>query len=723
MASSTSLGSLPFVLETNVESLVLLDTRSSYHSPRFPVCGIKGSCFGHSERLGLCWCKRVLWRSKKVRPIACKSFGKDEYEDGSKDVVHATIEKRKKVLALQRDLLQQISERKKLISSIDSDNISKPEGGSISYEHGTNGRSHSFENQNGNILGIYGGFDESNQDVRVPPPEPASLRLDSLPAFFTNGTENSSLKVKNQDGVIESSLENITDESNEIGSEGEIPQPLAGTNVMNVIVVAAECAPWSKTGGLGDVVGSLPKALAKRGHRVMVVAPRYGNYIEPQDTGVRKTYRVDGHDMEVRYFQAYIDGVDFVFIESPMFHNLEHNIYAGSRLDILKRMILFCKAAVEVPWHVPCGGVCYGDGNLAFIANDWHTSLLPVYLKAYYRDQGLMKYTRSVLVIHNIAHQGRGPVDDFFYVDLAEHYIDLFKLYDPIGGDHFNIFAAGLKSADRVVTVSHGYSWELKTSEGGWGLHGIINDNGWKLRGIVNGIDNKDWNPKFDVHLKSDGYTNYSLETLHTGKPQCKAALQKELGLPVREDIPVIGFIGRLDPQKGVDLIAEAVPWMMGQDVQLIMLGSGRPDLEQMLRNFENQHNDKIRSWVGFSVKTAHRITAGADILLMPSRFEPCGLNQLYAMAYGTVPVVHAVGGLRDTVKPFDPFNETGLGWTFGSAESGKLIHALGNCLLTYREYKESWEGLQRRGMTQDLSWDNAAQQYEEVLLAAKYQW
>ncbi|KAG4378054.1 hypothetical protein GLYMA_18G260101v4 [Glycine max] len=139
----------------------------------------------------------------------------------------------------------------------------------------------------------------------------------------------------------------------------------------------------------------------------------------------------------------------------------------------------YCMSAAGVPWHVPCGGVCYGDGNLAFIENDWHTALLPVYLKAYYRDQGLMQYARSVLVIHNIAHQGRGPVDDFFFVDLPEHHKDLFKFH--IGGDHFNIFAAGLKTADRVVTVSHGYAWELKTSEGGWGLHGIINENDWKL--------------------------------------------------------------------------------------------------------------------------------------------------------------------------------------------------------------------------------------------------
>ncbi|XP_044467629.1 granule-bound starch synthase 2, chloroplastic/amyloplastic-like isoform X2 [Mangifera indica] len=512
-------------------------------------------------------------------------------------------------------------------------------------------------------------------------------------------------------------------EATDSAIEDAKPPPLAGANVMNIILVAAECAPWSKTGGLGDVAGALPKALTQRGHRVMVVAPRYGNYAEGQDSGVQKRYKMDGQDMEVSYYQAYIDSVDFVFIDSPSFRHKENDIYGGSREDILKRMVLLCKAAVEVPWHVPCGGVCYGDGNLVFIANDWHTALLPVYLKAYYRDNGLMTYTRSVLVIHNIAHQGRGPVEDFFCTDLPPHYLDLFKLYDPVGGEHFNIFAAGLKTADRVVTVSHGYAWELKTVEGGWGLHNIINEVGWKLSGIVNGIDAKEWSPQYDVHLTSDDYTNYSLETLQTGKPQCKAALQKELGLPVREDVPLIGFIGRLDHQKGVDLIAEAIPWMMGQDVQLVMLGTGRADLEQMLRNFENQHRDKVRGWVGFSVKTAHRITAGADILLMPSRFEPCGLNQLYAMSYGTIPVVHAVGGLRDTVQPFNPYNESGHGWTFDSADASKLIHALGNCLWTYRDYKESWQGLQRRGMMQDLSWDNVAQRYEEVLVAAKYQW
>ena len=319
--------------------------------------------------------------------------------------------------------------------------------------------------------------------------------------------------------------------------------------------------------------------------------------------------------------------------------------------------------------------------------------------------------------------QGRGPLSDFSFLGLPDHYIDKFRLFDPIGGEHLNVFMAGLITAHRVVAVSHGYAWECQTREGGWGLDGVMRSYNWKLRGIVNGIDDREWSPELDVHLKGDGYTNYSIDTLATGKSTCKAALQKELGLPVRSDVPILGFIGRLDDQKGVDIIANAMHWIQEQDLQLVLLGTGRPDLENMLRTFESENRDKIRGWVGFSVRMAHRITAGCDILLMPSRFEPCGLNQLYAMRYGTIPVVHAVGGLRDTVQSFDPYANTGTGWTFEKAEPGAMIHAIGNALWTYREFKDSWSAMQKRAMSQDLSWDNAAIQYEEVMLAAKYQW
>ncbi|XP_027153219.1 granule-bound starch synthase 2, chloroplastic/amyloplastic [Coffea eugenioides] len=787
MASSTA--SFPFVIHPALDNSVI-PYSGNHRRPKLPLLAFRPRKFTSDSKFGSCGllnegiaslsscCGSTMTRKWTLQRFNATGSGSGEVQSGeeSDDALQATIEKSKRVLAMQKDLLNQIAERKKLVSSIkdsiiDQENDSTLSTVNVASANGTeedevlttdevnapgknllrtetSSSASSLEQSKDTSKEIFQSYKDASAHVNKQSRSATSavgtssskisFDVDSenqlasistekipsdLPSFLSETSAKLPLEDKQHEDFEKSSAQEVNVDKEDSGGEKVKAPPLAGINVMNIILVALECAPWSKTGGLGDVAGALPKALARRGHRVMVVAPRYGDYAGAQDTGVRKRYKVDGQDMEVTYFQAYIDSVDFVFIDSPSFRHIGNDIYGGKRVDVLKRMVLFCKAAVEVPWHVPCGGVCYGDGNLVFIANDWHTALLPVYLKAHYRDHGIMKYARCVLVIHNIAHQGRGPVDDFSCVDLPPHYLDLFRLYDPVGGEHLNIFAAGIKTADRVVTVSHGYAWELKTSEGGWGLDGIINENDWKLAGVVNGIDTKDWNPELDVHLQSDGYTNYSLDTLKTGKPQCKEALQKELGLPVRDNVPLIGFIGRLDHQKGVDLIAEAIPWMMGQDVQLVMLGTGRPDLEQMLRQFEGQYSNKIRGWVGFCVKTAHRITAGADILLMPSRFEPCGLNQLYAMCYGTVPVVHAVGGLRDTVQSFNPYNESGLGWTFQRAEANQLINALGNCFLTYREYKNSWEGIQRRGMLQNLSWDNAAEKYEDILVAAKYQW
>ena len=418
----------------------------------------------------------------------------------------------------------------------------------------------------------------------------------------------------------------------------------ANPDTMNIVMVASECAPWSKTGGLGDVVGALPKFLAQRGHRVMVVVPRYKCYDDAWETGVRHRVRVLGQDHEFGYFHAFIDGVDFVFVDHPSYLSFGDDIYGGSRADIQFRCALLCKAALEAPWVVPCGGTVYGDESLVFIANDWHAALLPVYLQAHYRDHGQMGFARSVFVIHNIAHQGRAPMDELEPFEIPDNYRELFRLDDPVGGEHMNVMKAGLITAHRIVAVSNGYAWECQTQEGGWGLDAVIRENNWKLRGVVNGIDTNEWNPSIDTHLESDGYQKYDISKFEEGKAACKAALQRELGLPENPDVPMLGFIGRLDYQKGVDLICDNYEWLMSQGVQLVLLGSGRDDLENMLRDMENRNNDKCRAWVGFSVRTAHRITAAADILLMPSRFEPCGLNQLYAMAYGTVPIVHAVG-------------------------------------------------------------------------------
>lgn len=491
-----------------------------------------------------------------------------------------------------------------------------------------------------------------------------------------------------------------------------------------MVMVAMECAPWSKTGGLGDVAGALPKALARRGHRTMCVAPRYANYAEGWETGVRIQLTVCGVSTEVGFFHGFIDGVDYVFVDHPCFHAHKDRLYGGAREDLLFRCALLCQAALEAPWVVPCGGVPYGDQNLVFLANDWHTALLPVFLQGFYRDHGKLTFARCCLVVHNMAHQGRGPLADFDRLGLAAHWRDAFALNDPMGGLGMNIFKAGILSAQRLVAVSEGYAWECTTDMGGWGLAPTLNSVGWKMSGIVNGIDLEEWNPATDVHLQNDGYVNYTPDAQGLlGKAACKAALQKQLGLPVRPEVPLIGFIGRLDYQKGVDLICQSADHLVSQGAQLVMLGSGTSDLENALRGMEHRHQDSARGWVGFSVSMAHRITAGADILLMPSRFEPCGLNQLYAMRYGTVPVVHAVGGLRDTVTPFNPFENAGTGWTFSPAEADRMNEAVGNAVYTYRSFPDSFRGIQLRGMAQDLSWEVAAQKYEDVMLAAKYQW
>ncbi len=222
---------------------------------------------------------------------------------------------------------------------------------------------------------------------------------------------------------------------------------------MNVVMVGAECAPWSKTGGLGDVMGALPKALARRGHRVMVIAPRYANYEDAWETGVRHMMRVANTDVEVGYFHAFRDGVDFVFVDHPAFH-VGSDIYGGGREALQFRCTLLCKAALEAVWHVAPGGIPYGDNNTVYIANDWHTALLPVYLQAHYRDYGQMTYARAVFVIHNMAHQGRAPFVESASLELPEHYREQLRLYDPIGGEHMNIMKGGLQNAHRIVAVS-----------------------------------------------------------------------------------------------------------------------------------------------------------------------------------------------------------------------------------------------------------------------------
>ncbi|KAL2339609.1 hypothetical protein Fmac_007549 [Flemingia macrophylla] len=533
-----------------------------------------------------------------------------------------------------------------------------------------------------------------------------------------------------------SHAEDITEEGSVFSSD-EVGKPEidgidaegAETIVLRSIVfVTAEAAPYSKTGGLADVCGSLPIALAARGHRVMVVTPRYihGTSEDLMFAAAvdldrpTKLFCFEGVQ-EVGFYHEFREGVDWVFVDHPSFQR-PGNPYGdkfGTFGDNQFRFTLLCHAACEAPLVLPLGGFTYGE-NCLFLVNDWHASLVPVLLAAKYRPHGVYKDARSILVIHNIAHQGVEPAITYSNLGLPPEWYGALGWVFPTWarthaldtGEAVNFLKGAIVTADRIVTVSKGYSWEITTGEGGCGLHELLSSRKSILNGITNGIDVTEWDPSCDKYIAC----NYSADDL-SGKAECKISLQKELGLPVRPDCPMIGFIGRLDYQKGIDLIRLAMPELMEADVQFVMLGSGNPVYEDWMRATESAYKDKYRGWVGFNVPISHKITAGCDILLMPSAFEPCGLNQLYAMRYGTIPVVHETGGLRDTVHNFNPYTEAeSTGWTFSPLTKESMLAALRYAIQTYNDHKCSWEGLMRRGMTKDYTWVNAATQYEEVI-------
>lgn len=472
---------------------------------------------------------------------------------------------------------------------------------------------------------------------------------------------------------------------------------------MKIVQVSAEITPWSKTGGLGDVSGALPLALAARGHRIVTVAPRYREYADAWDTGVRAQIHLFGHTHEVRYFHGESGGVHHLFIDHPSYRRA--GIYGDSNGpfgDNLFRYALLCRAGIEAAIRVPIDGECFGD-DVVFHANDWHAGLLPLYLQAMYRPAGRFGPSGSLIAVHNAGHQGSHDAHAFPGLDVSARWWPQLDF-----GGRINPLKAGLVTAGKVVAVSPTYAREVQT-ELGFGLESIFSLRDADLHGILNGVDAA-WNPADDVHLPA----HFTADDL-TGKAVCKAALQRELGLPQRPDVPLLAVIARLDHQKGIDLIIAAAPWLLRHDVQLVIVGSGGRVYEDFVRSLAREWPDKARGWVGFNEPLAHRVEAGADLFLMPSRFEPCGLNQMYSMRYGTVPIVHATGGLADTVETVDPGRDVGTGWAFRSFTAEAFMEAIGWALLTYRAYPDAWRAIQHRGMTRDWSWDRAAAQYETL--------
>ncbi len=472
---------------------------------------------------------------------------------------------------------------------------------------------------------------------------------------------------------------------------------------MDIAWVASEMAPFSKTGGLADVAGALPRALAARGHRVLAISPLYTPVEGAVDTGIQALVPLFGTEHLVRFHVLDRDGVRWVLVANPCYRR--GGIYGdseGAYSDNLFRYALLSRAALEAARFVPAlDGQRFGD-QVLFHANDWHTGLLPVYLQSVYQPAGALRGSRVVLGLHNLGHQGTTRASSFQGLGLPDR---TWPTLDMHG--HLNPLKAGIVAAQGLVAVSPTYSRQIQVDQG-FGLEELLRARSTDLVGIVNGIG-PEWNPATDPHLAA----RFDVDHLD-GKKACKAALQQQLGLPV-VDVPVLGLISRLDHQKGIDLVRAITPWLMSQGVQLIMLGSGSAEYERYFREAEVRWPRQARGWVGFSEAMAHKIEAGADVFLMPSRFEPCGLNQLYSMRYGALPVVHGTGGLADTVTHAQPGRDDATGWVFRPHSVDAFGRAVDWALRTYRQFPGAWAKLQRNAMLRDSSWDRSASLYEAV--------
>jgi len=520
---------------------------------------------------------------------------------------------------------------------------------------------------------------------------------------------------------------------------------------LNIIIVSSEISPYSKSGGLADVADKLGVAMARIGHRVMTVAPMYKQYPGVEPTGVKRTFGLWDSGHTVEYCHQWEEagpekGVDHIFVKHGAFER--KGMYGEGGMDYgdnLFRFALFAWAALEAPLVVPCGGVPYGE-DVVFLANDWQAGFVPLILTSHYRRYKVYAKARCVFDIHNMGYQGPFPnppyseAPPFSFCDFGlrdnAYYDKYFWVYPEADrahaldkGESVKLLKGGIEMSDRVVTVAPSYKDEIMSVEGAWGMEDVTRRRFDHTSGILNGIDMREWDPMNDKYLKKWG-VQFSHENLE-GKAKAKEALQRELGLQVNRGTPVVAFIGRLAPQKGVDLIEEVFPWLIQHDpqgvtgnVQLVMMGSGEERYANFLRRAEVENKGKVAGYVGFTQEMEHKIIAGADILLMPSRYEPCGLPQMYAQRYGTVPVVHATGGLKDSVKQYNPFQDSdtgyGTGWKFDRADAAGLQWGLWNSLNTYHHYKDSWEKMVVRCMTTDFSWEKSAAKYAETFKLAK---
>jgi starch synthase len=485
----------------------------------------------------------------------------------------------------------------------------------------------------------------------------------------------------------------------------------AGDEPLNVVLVASEAVPFAKTGGLADVAGALPRALERLGHRAALILPCYRKAwsagIGLSATGLSLRVPVGSKVVEGYVHQAQLPGseVRVYLIDRPEYFDRDQ-LYqddGSDYADNCERFVFFDRAVLETIRLL-------GLRPDVLHCNDWQTGLIPVYLDEFYRAQPGFERIGTLLTIHNLAYQGT-----FWHWDMPLTGLDwrLFNWRQLEFHGRLNFLKAGLVFADLLSTVSPSYAREIQTPEFGCGLDGLLRSRQRDLYGIVNGIDTTVWNPRTDPMIAQ----RYDAETFAVGKAACKAQLQRRAGLPERADVPLFAQIGRLDPQKGWDLMAGVADDLLRGEVQLVVLGEGQPRYHELLDQLAETHVGKVRAFLEFSNQLAHQVEAGADILLMPSVYEPCGLNQLYSLAYGTVPIVRATGGLADTVVDATAqalAAGTATGFVFQEATPAALRGAVNRALALWHD-RAAWTRLVQTGMRTDWSWDHSARHYESL--------
>lgn len=474
---------------------------------------------------------------------------------------------------------------------------------------------------------------------------------------------------------------------------------------MQIVFASAECAPFVKTGGLGDVAGSLPAALVRAGAEVIVMVPKYATIKDEykaqmehfSDFYVSLGWRNEYCGLE----KLEHDGVTYMFIDNERYFARD---YPYGFFDDGERFAFFSKAITESLQHLPAGFECD-----ILHCNDWQTALAPVFLREFYQGLPLYDRVKTVFSIHNVAFQGQFS-DTVMEDILGVAHIPAAASQLRCDACSINYMLGALRYADAITTVSPTYASEIQTPEFGEGLDGVLRERSYALQGILNGIDVAGFDPATDKRIAA----NYTVED-RSGKAVCKAKLQEELGLEVRDDRPLMVMVTRLTRQKGMDLVMYALDRILAGGVQVAVLGTGDRDYEDGLRYFQDKYPGTMAARIEFDPALSQRMYAAADMFLMPSKFEPCGLSQIIAMRYGTLPIVRETGGLKDTVIPYNEFTGEGTGFSFSNFNGDEMGDAVFRAARLFWDNREAWDQLVTQAMSQDFSWTRSADKYLDL--------